>query len=193
MFYLTSAKQDKKQVATPVVTHSTTTPDSTPVTRSSYAWQGKAADPKYITLPSIHAEGFLQQVGVDQNSQIAVPSNVHLAGWFVDTVRPGEKGLSIIDGHIVIGRNYEGIFQNLSQLKPGDTFTVTFGDGSIKTFTVVSEQLLDNSAVASVLFSQHPNITNQLTLITCGGNYDKAAGEYSQRVVIVSRYSAHAS
>lgn len=190
-FVFAQVKHDTLLPGKPVViTHSTDTPSTAAIDKASYAWQGMAGDPKYVSLPSIHAEGFLQNVGVDQNKQIAVPTNVHLAGWYVDTVRPGQQGLSIIDGHIYVGGKVQGIFQNLSQLRQGDTFSVTFGDNTIKEFTVESVQTINNTDVPAVLFSQDPQITHQLNLITCGGTYDKGTKEFSQRVVVVARYDA---
>lgn len=189
-FVVANTKHDTPQLSSKpvVITHSTDTPSVAAIDRASYAWQGTASDPKYLSLPSIDAEGYVQNVGVDQNKQIAVPTNVHLAGWYVDTVRPGQQGLSIIDGHIYVGGKVQGIFQNLSQLHQGDSFSVTFGDDTVKGFTVESVQTVSNADVPAVLFSQNPKIASQLNLITCGGTYDKSAKEFSQRVVVVARY-----
>lgn len=115
-----------------VVVYSTDKPNETkPANR--YAWKGKPEDPKKIIIPSLDIDGYIQNVGVDQNKEVAVPNNIHIAGWFVDTVLPGQKGLSIIDGH-VDGRTTDGIFKNLSQIKPGAQIQIIFGNGSSKTF-----------------------------------------------------------
>ncbi len=172
-------------VVTQTITYSTDTPDENPPGKD-FVWKGGANDPKYIELPTIKAGGYLQNVGVDQKKAVAVPNNIHMAGWFIDTVRPGEKGNSIIDGH-VNGRKNDGIFKNLIKLKKGDTVSVEFGDGRKKSFEVDEVVSVKTAEAASVLFSQKPGITNQLTLITCGGVFNRQINQYEERVIAIAQ------
>lgn len=185
-FYL----KDQKTSSPPVIQESSTVTYSTDNPSeekpgNDYKWSGKTGEPKYIRLSSIHTEGYIQNVGIDQNKQVAVPNNIHLAGWFRDSVIPGEKGLSIIDGH-VDGRASAGIFKNLGNLKQGDEFTVEMGSGSLKTFRVKKVSTIDTNAAVNILFSQDPQIESQLNLITCGGTFNKQARQYDKRVIVVS-------
>jgi sortase A len=168
----------------PVVSYSTTTP-SEDKPGKGYTWRGGLNDPKVIRLPTIRTEGFIQNVGVDQNKQVAVPNNIHFAGWFSNSVRPGQLGLSLIDGH-VDGRVGAGIFKNLAGLKAGDKYTVEMGDGSIKQYQVKNVVTVDTKDAANILFSQDPRIKNQLNLITCGGNFSTQSGQYNKRVIVAS-------
>jgi sortase (surface protein transpeptidase) len=168
-----------------VVTQSTDKPAETKPNPKTYTWFGAPTMPKYLRLPAIKAEGFVQQVGVDQHKAIAVPTNIHLAGWFNQSQLPGAKGLSIIDGHLD-GRTGGGIFEHLAKLKPGHQFTITYGDNSTKTFTVRTVQSLPTAETAAVLFSQDPKITHQLNLITCGGNFNESNKQYDERVVVTA-------
>jgi len=173
-----------KVVAAPAVTTSTDHPAETvPATYHSTA---VGTEPAYLSLPTIKAAGYIQKVGIDQNHQVAVPTNIHLAGWFVDTVKPGDPGLSIIDGHLD-GRTQPGIFIDLAELKIGDIFDVRLATGDVRHFRVKSVQSLPVAQAASLLFSQDPTITRQLNLITCGGSYNKTAG-YDQRVIVTSEF-----
>ena len=168
------------------LTYSTKTPSEKRPDKKSYVWKGDPTDPKYLSLPSIKTEGFIQKVSVDQNNQVAVPNNIYMAGWFAESAIPGAKGLSIIDGHLD-GKTADGIFINLAKLKPGDVYTVEFGNGSKKQFKVLSVKSMPTDQTAAVLFSQDPAAPNQLNLITCGGSYNKKAGSYDQRVVVTSQ------
>jgi LPXTG-site transpeptidase (sortase) family protein len=168
-----------------VVTYSTDTPDETKPDKS-YEWKGAPNDPKHITLPTIETEGFIQNVGVDQYKQVAVPNNTHLAGWFTNSVKPGEKGLSIIDGHLNGRRSNEGIFANLQKLKKDNIFTIEFGNNSVKKFKVIDINTVTIGDAANALFSQDPSIKNQLNLITCGGNFDKQSQQYDKRIIVIS-------
>lgn len=181
------SQQDKKldDQRKAVITYSADKPEEEKPDKNTYKWYGYSEDPKYITLPSIGAEGFIQKVGVDQRKEVAVPSNIHIGGWFVDTVRPGQKGLSIIDGH-VSGYDSDGVFKNLINVKPNDRFTVEFGDGSKKDFRIKSVKSVKTAEAAGVLFSQEPGITNQLSLITCGGKFDRATNQFEERVIAVA-------
>jgi LPXTG-site transpeptidase (sortase) family protein len=177
--------QNKVEAPAETLTYSTDKPDENKPDKNTYKWQGAPDEPKYISLPTIGAEGFVQRVGVDQNKQVAVPSNIHIAGWFVDSVKPGQNGLSIIDGHVT-GWTTDGIFKNLGQLKSGDTYTVKLGNGTIKKYKV--KEVITRPAVksASPLFSQDPKVKSQLNLITCGGKFDQKTNQYENRIIATS-------
>ena len=179
-------QNNEKQVAGEVLTYSTDKPEETKPKKETYKWQGQLTDPKFITLPTINADGFIQKVGVDQNKQIAVPNNIHVAGWFNQSVLPGEKGLSIIDGHVT-GRVNKGIFKDLEKLKDGDTFKIEFGNGTSKDFKVVKKVDVLVKDAAGVLFSQEPGIERQLNLITCSGVFDKKSQSYPNRLIVITQ------
>lgn len=168
-----------------VVTYSTDHPDETKPDKKTYNWKGEANDPKLITLPTVQTEGFIQKVGVDQNKQIAVPTNVYVAGWFSESVRPGEKGLSVIDGHVT-GRINMGIFEKLVKIQKGDTFTVELGSGKKINYKVSATTAVATKDAAAILFSQDPKIASQLNLITCTGKWDDKIKQYDQRLIVAA-------
>lgn len=145
--------------------------------------------PRRILLPSIQAEGFVQRVDVDQHAAVAVPNNVHMAGWYVNSVRPGQDGMSIIDGH-VSGKYTEGIFKRLGQLKQGDSFTVEFGDKSTKQFQVVSTTSVSVPDATKELFTADKTIKQQLKLITCGGKFDAKTQQFDKRIIVSAKLVA---
>ena len=169
-----------------VVTKTLDHPSQTKPTASTYHSTAAANEPSYISLPSIGAAGYVQKVGIDQYNQMAASTNVNLAGWYVNSLLPGQAGLSIIDGHIDGHQHNQGIFGHLDKIKVGATFTITFGNGSNKSFQVKSVQLVNAADVPSVLFAHDPTIPSQLNLITCGGTYDGVSHTYAQRTIVVS-------
>lgn len=167
-----------------VVTFSVAEP-STVKPDSSFVWRGSPTDPKKIVISDLGADGFIQNVGIDQNNQVAVPTNTHIAGWFVDSVLPGEKGLSIIDGHIDLrDGSPPALFQNLQNVTLGDKVSITFGDDSSKQFRVVQVKTVPLNEAADILFSSLPGVERQLNLITCSGSYDETVETFSQRVIV---------
>lgn len=151
----------------------------------NYSWQGEAKDPKKILIPQIGVDAYIQKVGVDQNQEVAVPNNLFLVGWFVDTVRPGEKGLSLLDGHVT-GRENDGVFKNLDKLQAGDKFSVQLGDDSIRTFRVIGKQSVPTKDSVNIMFSQLPKVASQLNLVTCSGEYNPITRTYAERLTVMA-------
>lgn len=172
-------------VTTGVITHSTDTPSEVKPPKD-YKWVGGPQDPKKIIIPKISAEGFVQQVGVDQNNQVAVPNNLYMVGWFVQTAQPGKPGLSVIDGHVT-GRVNDGIFKNLDKLKKGDRYTVEQGNGNKLTYEVIGSQSAPAAKSVAIIFSQDPSVKSQLNLVTCSGTYNKDTHSYPDRLVVASK------
>ena len=169
---------------TDAVTFSTTKPSEIKPDKNTYQWKGVANDPKLIIMPTIGAEGFIQKVGTDQNKQVAVPNNIHLAGWFTDSVRPGDKGLSILDGHVDGVNTKEGVFGRIAKLAVNDLFGIELGDGKKLSYKVIAVASIDENKAAAVLFSQNPKIVSQLNMITCGGKFNRTTHSYDKRVIV---------
>lgn len=182
--YLATHNPDPRLPTEPVV-HSTDKPDETRLT-SDTAPEVGPDDPHKITIPSIGADGYIQKVGLDQRGGIAAPSNIHVAGWYVHEVRPGEPGLSILSGHID-GRYGPGLFMDLAKLKPGTTFQVTMGDQSSRKFQVVRIASLTVAELGRQIQRQEAGVTHQLNLITADGDYDPKTQQYDKRSLVVSK------
>jgi sortase A len=176
--------ESKAEPVVETITYSVDSPSETPPP-ADFSWKGSSNDPQYIDMPSVGIKGYLQRVGVDQDKQIAVPNNIHFAGWFVDSVAPGDEGLSIIDGH-VDGPTQNAIFVQLPDVKIGDEFTVKMGDNTVRTFKVFATQSVELEQAASALFSQSPGVSKQLNLITCIGTYKTDIGQYDKRFIVSS-------
>ena len=142
--------------------------------------------PKQIVLPSINAKGYIQKVDLTKDGAVGSPDNVLMAGWYDRSIKPGNVGLSIIDGHVQ-GYYRPGIFKQLANLKQNDNFTVVYGDNSVRKFQVVSVNNIDENKAAQALFAKNSAIKQQLNLITCSGKFDKAQNEYLQRTIVVAK------
>ncbi len=145
-----------------------------------------ADQPRSISLPDIGASGLVQRVGLTKQNAVATPASIYFAGWYINSVLPGEAGLSIIDGH-VSGTYNDGIFKRLKDLKRGQTVIVEFGDKSTRTFEVVSVTTLPESKTAAALFARQRGIAKQLNLVTCGGKFNRKTQSYADRVVVVTK------
>ncbi len=167
----------------PIVTYSTDSPDESKQNADNYNWRGAPDEPKKIRISKLGVDAYVQKAGVDQNQQIAVPNNVHLASWFSDSVKPGQNGLAIIDGHVT-GKTTDGVFKNLKQLSQGDEFEIELGNGDIKRYKVLETQQVKESEAANYLFSQNPKVKSQVNLITCGGKFNSSTNQYEDRIIV---------
>lgn len=109
-----------------------------------------------------------------------------VAGWCVDSVRPVESGVSLIDGH-VSGRYSEAVFTGLQNIEADDLIRVQFGDKSWKEFKIVDKQSIAAKEAGGVMLKQLEDVDKQLTLITCEGKFDRTSQSYEDRVIIRSK------
>ncbi len=165
------------------LTQEDSSPEETKPTSSDYIVE--ADQPRSINIQSISAFGLIQKVGVNSSNAITAPSNINFAGWYTGSVKPGEVGLSIIDGH-VSGKYSDGIFKNLKNLRSGDRFDIEYGDKSIVNFEVIEVITAPVGSSAEYLFEKKQKIPAQLNLITCGGKYNKSTETFESRVIVVS-------
>ncbi len=183
VWFFWQGRQNKQAESEPLITYSVDFPDESKDNAISYQWRGAPEEPKKIRITKINVDAYIQKAGVDQNKRVAVPNNVHLAAWFADSVKPGQKGLSIIDGH-VSGRQTEGVFEQIGKLSAGDEVEIEMGNGTIKKYKVIESQQIKESEAVSVLFDQSPKVVSQLNLITCGGRFDRSTNQYEDRIIV---------
>lgn len=177
--------QNVKQGGIPSPNHTATRSPDKPSEQPVPSYSVPPDQPKEISLPTIKAKGYIQKVGVDKTNQIVAPGNIHMAGWYTGSVKPGQPGLSIIDGH-VNGIYDKGVFYDLIRLKADDTFTVTYGDNSVRSFRVVKVDAVPVDQATKALFNRDTSIKNQLNVITCGGKYIAATKTYDGRVIVTA-------
>jgi LPXTG-site transpeptidase (sortase) family protein len=182
-----SATHNRHPVPDPhsTVTHSTDKPDETKVA-TTVTYNVAKDQPRSIQLPAIGASGLIQKMGIDQHNAIAVPGNVSVAGWYALGAKPGDTGVSLIDGHVQ-GKYSPGIFKKLKDLKPGDQLSVIYGDNSVRTFQVVRLTAYSPEDTAKHMLEPTDGIKAQLNLITCDGTYNKATHEYDKRILVITK------
>ena len=174
-------------INTTVVTHSTESPDETKPTEACAAYKAPSANPERLAIPSLSVEGCIESVGIDQHGAVAVPTNIHIAGWFTDSAKPGEPGLSIIDGHINGNFTNDGIFQHLDKLAVGATFTVKKGDGTVLNYEAMEVKSVPLDEAGKVLFTHNTAIASQLNLITCGGQWYAELNQFDRRIIVIAK------
>ena len=95
---------------------------------------------------------------------------------------PGNPGDAVIDGHLDWYDTSQAVFYNLKQVRVGDTLDVQRLDGITKHFRVTGVSLVSYNASVPGLFANSGPA--RLSLITCGGTWDRKLGQYLQRVIV---------
>ena len=179
--YFSATQGRAKTLTTDIVTQTLDDPEEAKPDCSTFS--APADQPRAIAIPSLDINGCVQRVGVDQHGAIAAPNNVHVAGWYVDSVLPGQPGVSLIDGH-VSGRYTAGIFKRLPDVAKGSEISVEFGDKTTQAFKVVDVITVSVEEAGVELLRQVEGVEKQLTLITCTGRFNSQTQQYEQRTIV---------
>ena len=171
----TSAPEPTPPTGPPIVTYSAEIDVLAPQTDAA---------PVRVLIPSIGADGLVAHVGVDSTGGLEVPDNARTLVWYQYGPSPGEPGSAVIAGHLD-WKGVRGTFNELAETPVAETVTVVYDDGSERAFTVRSVELVDKPAV-SVNGTFARDGESVLRLVTCGGEFDRAAHSYFSNVVVTA-------
>ncbi|MEV4946801.1 class F sortase [Streptomyces sp. NPDC053755] len=139
-----------------------------------------------VKIPSIRVAAPVMDVGLDANGWIAAPppEDPNLAGWYQNGIAPGQRGTSIIVGHV---DNQAGpaVFYGLGSLEKGQHIEVERFDGRVAVFEVYGVEVYAKDNFPGVQVYADTG-EPELRVITCGGGYSRTQG-YSGNVVVYAR------
>lgn len=140
-----------------------------------------AVVPESIEIPSLDLEAPLMKLGMTKGGDVELPpyEKPKVAGWFKHSAVPGDKGASVIIGHVDT-KTAPAVFYKLRQLRKGETVKVVRSDGNVAKFRVDSiEQVNKDSFPTRKVY-----IEDGLKLVTCGGTFDYAKHEYVDNIIV---------
>jgi hypothetical protein len=145
---------------------------------------GGPAAPLRIRLPGLGVDAAVVPVGVDPSGEMTVPEEVASVGWYRFGPAPGAAaGSSVLAGHVDDRVQGPGAFYRLVELQAGQPVLVTLADGTELTFRVRTvERIAKPELPVQAIFDRAG--APRLTLITCGGEFDRAAGSFRDNVVV---------
>ncbi|MFF4960079.1 class F sortase [Streptomyces sp. NPDC001222] len=142
-----------------------------------------------VGIPSLHVDAPVIPVAVDTSGWVDAPppDNPDLAGWFTGSPTPGEKGTSVIVGHV---DNSQGpaVFYGLGTLKKGDRVEVRRVDGRTAVFEVYGVEVFSKANFPGDRVYGSKGVP-ELRVITCGGAFSEENG-YAGNVVVFARLAA---
>jgi LPXTG-site transpeptidase (sortase) family protein len=135
-----------------------------------------------LTVPAMGLAEALIPLGIQADGTMEVPVDYDDVGWFTGGGTPGGFGPTVIAGH-VDSRSGPAVFFRLGEMVVGDRFTVAGEDGTHFEYEVYR---IENHAKA-----EFPTVdvfgattTDEVRLITCGGEYNEATGRYLDNLVV---------
>ncbi len=138
--------------------------------------------PARLTIPSIDVDAGFEFVALAADGAMDVPKDPFNVAWYRLGPRPGERGNAVVAGHVDWGGKI-AVFWRLRDLQPGNEIQVTTADDKHLTFVVRSVRWYNaDKAPVSEVFSQTD--ATELTLITCGGDFDRSTRQYLSRLVV---------
>ncbi|MEU2601963.1 class F sortase [Streptomyces hirsutus] len=140
--------------------------------------------PTRLRIPDIDVDAPFIDLAVTASGELEAPppADTNLVGWFADGASPGERGASIIAGHVDT-KTSAAVFARLSELEKGDRFEVKRADGREAEFVVDhAESFAKNDFPDERVYADTDDA--QVRLITCAGDYDRKAKDYTENLVV---------
>ncbi|MDO0930933.1 class F sortase [Streptomyces sp. DG2A-72] len=140
--------------------------------------------PIRLRIPKISVDAPFTPLAIGRSGQLDAPpaDEVNLVGWYAEGVSPGEAGTSIIAGHVDTATS-PAVFAELGELEKGDRFRVKRADRRVATFVVDSVETFEKDSFPDErVYADTPQA--QVRLITCAGDYDRSAKDYTENLVV---------
>ncbi|RLU86895.1 class F sortase [Streptomyces griseocarneus] len=147
------------------------------------------AGPQGLAIKAMGLKAPIEGHGLDAQGGVEAPpyERANAVSWYQDGPEPGSPGVAVLVGHVDTTQA-PAVFFELSNIKAGQKVNVSRADGSTAEFTVEEVALVpndhwDDDKVYGPHDQNDPDRA-ELRLITCGGDYDKAAHTYKANVVV---------
>src|SRR5436305_2219643 len=131
-----------------------------------------ASNPVRLIIPALAINAPVEEVGTQANADLGTPTQNPWqdVGWYSLGPQPGERGSTVIDGHLDRPGGYPAVFWHLRDVHVGDTVMVIDAQRKILHFRVTYVALYPpQDAPLQEIFGN--NGGNYLNLITCAGDW----------------------
>ena len=139
--------------------------------------------PVRIVVAAAQIDVTVTPVGVEADGTMEIPADPDQAGWYRFGPDPeSAAGTTVVAAHVDSVRYGVGPFSRLKAAPAGSEIIVTTADGIEHRYTLESVTSTPKSDVPlDEVFDRAG--APRLLLITCGGQFDRAAGHYFDNVI----------
>lgn len=145
------------------------------------------SEPTTVSVASAGIQSDLLHLGLRDNGSLDVPPGDPgaPAAWYTGSPTPGERGPTILLGHVNATDGGPGVFAQLRSLKLGDRVEIDRKDGTSAVFVVErGEQYAKESFPTAEVYGDTPG--SELRVITCDG-YDAETGSFGDNYVVYAK------
>jgi sortase (surface protein transpeptidase) len=142
----------------------------------------EAAPPRAIRIPAIGVSAPVIPLGLNADGTMQTPQSFSVTGWYKPWHEPGERGTSVITGHVdsVSG---PAVFYRLRDLRRGNIIRIARADGSVVRFRVEGLERWPKAEFPTRRVFRRTR-TATLRLVTCSGNFDASTGHYVDNTIV---------
>ncbi|MGI5368624.1 class F sortase [Streptomyces sp. A244] len=144
--------------------------------------------PVRLLIPSIGVDTPVLRLGLAADGTVQVPPvTAHdRAGWYRHSPTPGERGPSVLLGHVTVGPYGDGVFRHLARLRRGERITARLENGTAVEFAVTAVRTVPKTDFPAD--DVYGNVDRpELRLITCGGA--RTGDGYADNVIVFAALS----
>ncbi|SEK42877.1 Sortase family protein [Blastococcus sp. DSM 46786] len=150
-------------------------------------------EPAWLAIPAIGVDAPVEHRGTATYENpftgrtvegYGVPESMLTTSWWSDGPAPGSGQMAVVLGHQQDGG--DAVFNRLHELAPGDEVVLRDARGAALRLTVLGEPLTGLDKATSALsdaLNGHPAEAD-VALVTCGGEFDDAAGTSTENTVV---------
>ncbi len=147
----------------------------------------KGQVPIAISIPDANVDAEVEKNKI-VDGQMLDPSGPWVASWYQETAKAGDTvdyRNVVMSGHVDYWGVGPSIFQSVGSLGPGAQINITGENGDVFTYAVTKVENVPAQPTAEQLNAiVGRSKTPVLTIITCGGDFDQAKGEYLSRTIV---------
>ena len=120
------------------------------------------------------------------DGEMKAPSGPWVVGWYRESGRLGEADNIVMAGHLDYWGVGKAVFYHIGALKKDAQIEIIADDDQHYRFTVEWVRTIKTANAGPDAIRQVVGKTadERLTLITCGGDFDKDTREYEERIVV---------
>jgi LPXTG-site transpeptidase (sortase) family protein len=181
---LSNRSNESPTVSSRPGSESTTAPTTTPQPKLPVPTTApqRSGIPRRIVIPTIEVDAPVVAVGLESDGSMEIPG-ANEGGWYHYGVRPGhEVGSAVIAGHVDFA-GQPGVFLRLNEVEIGQLVKVYDNQGKPHRFSVTERFQIDKDELPGPeLFRADGRPV--LTLITCGGSFNRKLRRYTDNIVI---------
>lgn len=140
--------------------------------------------PRALYINKLNVAARVLPMGVNKDSSMQAPLGIYDAGWYSGSVRPGETGAMVLNGHSS-GPTRQGLLGRLDTLKQGDEIVIEKGDTSRLTYRVVHTETVPLEAVdMNKVALPYGTAKSGLNIYTCTGEWLPTKQTFDHRVIV---------